>query len=299
MVRTKVFVGNLSFQTKEAELAKEFEAAGKVISANIITRGPRSLGYGFVEMENLPDAENAVKLLSKKEINGRPINVEIAKPRDETAAPSEQKDAQSESAPRGGFRGRGRGGRGRGTFRGGFRGGRGGAPAQSGFSEAPRGTSRGGFRGGRGRGGAEGGRGGANANSNSNAKPVEDRTPSKTTLFVANLPFGLDDAGFSKVLKDHSLTFKAAHVVIKKNGRSKGFGFIEFENEVDQQKALNALNDKEVEGRALVVKVALTESPRQEGGKQEVSAPATTPAPTSTPATAPATTTPAPKQEKK
>jgi RNA recognition motif-containing protein len=95
------------------------------------------------------------------------------------------------------------------------------------------------------------------------------------------------------------LTFKAAHVVIKKNGRSKGFGFIEFENEVDQQKALNALNDKEVEGRALVVKVALTESPRQEGGKQEVSAPATTPAPTSTPATAPATTTPAPKQEKK
>jgi RNA recognition motif-containing protein len=281
MVRTKVFVGNLSFQTKEAELAKEFEAAGKVISANIITRGPRSLGYGFVEMENLPDAENAVKLLSKKEINGRPINVEIAKPRDETAQP-EEKDAD---ASRGGFRGRGRG-RGRGTFRGGFRG-RGGPT--TGF--APRGTTtRGGFRGGRGRGGAEGGRGGANANANANAnnaKPAEDRTPSKTTLFVANLPFSLDDAGFSKVLKDHNLTFKAAHVVIKKNGRSKGFGFIEFENEIDQQKALNALNDKEVEGRALVVKVALTESPRQEGGKQEEQAPATNNA------------TPAPKQEKK
>jgi RNA recognition motif-containing protein len=57
------------------------------------------------------------------------------------------------------------------------------------------------------------------------------------------------------------LTFKGAHVVIKKNGRSKGFGFIEFENEGDQQKALNALNNKEVDGRALVVKVALTESP--------------------------------------
>lgn len=286
-----MFVGNLSFQTKEAELAKEFEAAGKVISANIITRGPRSLGYGFVEMENLPDAENAVKLLSKKEINGRPINVEIAKPRDETAQP-EEKDAQ---ASRGGFRGRGRGTRGergvaRGTFRGGFRGTRGGAT--TGF--VPRGTTaRGGFRGSRGRGGAEGGRGGANANANT-ARPVEDRTPSKTTLFVANLPFSLDDAGFSKVLKDHNLTFKAAHVVIKKNGRSKGFGFIEFENEVDQQKALNALNDKEVEGRALVVKVALTESPRQEGGKQEeVQAPAQAPAPATN------TATPAPKQEKK
>lgn len=64
-------------------------------------------------MESLPDAgryfiypclllvENAVKLLSKKEINGRPINVEIAKPRDETAQ-NEKKDAQPS---RGGFRG--------------------------------------------------------------------------------------------------------------------------------------------------------------------------------------------------
>jgi len=85
MVRTKVFVGNLSFTTKENELAKEFEVAGKVISANIITRGPRSLGYGFVEMENEADANNAVKLLDKKEIDGRPINVEVAKLRDETA----------------------------------------------------------------------------------------------------------------------------------------------------------------------------------------------------------------------
>lgn len=266
MVRTKVFVGNLSFQTREAELAKEFEAAGKVISANIITRGPRSLGYGFVEMESLPDAENAVKLLSKKEINGRPINVEIAKPRDETAQ-TEKKDAQPS---RGGFRGRGRG-RGRGNFRGR---GRGGAT-----SFAPRG--RGGARGGAPRGGAN------NANANprpNNAKPAEDRTPSKTTLFVANLPFSLDDASFSKVLKDHSVSFSAAHVVVKKNGRSKGFGFIQFENEGDQQKALGYLNNKEVEGRALVVKVALTESPRQEGGKQEE---------------APATNNAAPKQEKK
>jgi len=84
-MRTKVFVGNLSFATKENELAKEFEAAGKVISANIITRGPRSLGYGFVELDSESDAENAVRLLNKKEIDGRPINVEVAKPREEGA----------------------------------------------------------------------------------------------------------------------------------------------------------------------------------------------------------------------
>jgi len=103
-------------------------------------------------------------------------------------------------------------------------------------------------------------------------------------LFVANLPFSLDDAGFTKVLKDNTLTFKAAHVVQKRNGRSKGFGFIEFENEGDQQKSLNALNNKEVEGRELVVKVALTEQPHERRGEGKAeenkqTAPAPTPAP--------------------
>jgi len=66
MVRTKVFVGNLDFKTKEPELAAAFGAAGKVIGANIITRGPRSLGYGFVEMETEEDAQKAVQLMNKK-----------------------------------------------------------------------------------------------------------------------------------------------------------------------------------------------------------------------------------------
>jgi len=84
MVRTKVFVGNLAFSTKEPELAAAFGEAGKVIGANIITRGPRSLGYGFVEMDSEDDAKKAVELMNKKELNGRQINVEIAKPQDET-----------------------------------------------------------------------------------------------------------------------------------------------------------------------------------------------------------------------
>jgi len=52
--------------------------------------------------------------------------------------------------------------------------------------------------------------------------------------------------------------------VKKRSGRSKGFGFVEFDNEGDQQKALTALNNKQIEGRELVVKVALTEN-RTEG----------------------------------
>jgi len=275
MARTKVFVGNLSFATKENELTKEFEAAGKVISVNIITRGPRSLGYGFVEMDNEADAENAVKLLNKKEIDGRPINVEVAKPREE-GAEGEQTGANATRGGRGGRGGRGRGGRGgerggeRGTEggRGGFR--RGGERGGEGNFRFKRRTdegeettgenaeqkTRGGFRGGRGRGGERGGRGGARREERSQ----EDRTPSTTTLFVANLPFALEDDGFGKVLKDGSLTFKSAHVVKKKSGRSKGFGFVEFDNEGDQQKALAALNNKQIDGRELVVKVALTEN---------------------------------------
>jgi len=70
-------------------------------------------------------------------------------------------------------------------------------------------------------------------------------------------------------LKEGTLAFKSAHVVKKKSGRSKGFGFVEFDNEGDQQKALAALNNKNIEGRELVVKVALTEIKSEEGGQAE------------------------------
>jgi len=240
MVRTKVFVGNLDFQTKEAELVKEFGAAGKVISANIITRGPRSLGYGFVEMESEEDATKAVTLLNKKEIDGRPVNVEVARPRDEST------EEKGNSPRETGFRG----GRGRG---GGFRGGRGR-----------------GFRGGRGTSSFRP-RGSGNQNEERSPRQTsprepreprgeENRTPSKTMLFVANLPFKLDDDSFAKVFKDATLNYKSAHVVRnQRSGRSKGFGFVEFENEADQQKALNTVNKMIVDERELSVKVALTE----------------------------------------
>lgn len=290
MVRTKVFVGNLSFATKENELAKEFETAGKVISANIITRGPRSLGYGFVEMDNESDAENAVKLLNKKEIDGRPINVEVAKPREEGADEQKQEGGSPTRGGRGG-RGRGRGGFSSRGARGGFapRGGRGGSEGANdggnfrrrfrrregsddeGEEQTQNGNRRrGGSRGGAPRGAPRGGARGGPLRQRREDQP-DTRAPSQTTLFVANLPFSLDDDSFAKILKEANLAFKSAYVVKKKSQRSKGYGFVEFENEGDQQKALTALNNKQVEGRELVVKVALTEN-KTEGN---VNAPAT------------------------
>lgn len=264
MVRTKVFVGNLAFKTTEAELAKEFAVAGTVISANIITRGPRSLGYGFVEFDSEEEANKAVTLLDKKEIDGRPVNVEVAKPRAEGEAENKQQD--DNGAARGGFRRRGFRGRGRGGFRGGRgRGGfRGGRQAPEGGSEEVEDTyrPRGGFRRGRGNRGIRGGRGG-NGGVRAPRAPREqqpdNRVESKTTLFVANLPFALDDEGFGKVFGEAGLKFKTAHVVKKRNGRSKGFGFAEFDSEDDQKKALTALDKKPISERPLIVKIALTE----------------------------------------
>jgi len=256
MVRTKVFVGNLAFSTKEPELAAAFGAAGKVIGANIITRGPRSLGYGFVEMESEEDANKAVELMNKKEVNGRQINVEVAKPQEETKEKEPRPQGENGAAPRGGRRG-GRGGGGR--VRTGYRRrkeGEEGEGADDKAEEDQEGNEEG-----------EGQRRPRRRNrGRTGQKRVSDesneREESKTTLFVANLPFGLDDDGFAKVVVELGVKPKTAHVVKKRNGRSKGYGFVEFENEADQKKALDGLNKKVVEGRELSVKVALTEQPR-------------------------------------
>jgi len=266
MVRTKVFVGNLDFRTREAELAKAFAVAGKVISANIITRGPRSLGYGFVEFDNEEDANNAVKALNKTEVDGRPINVEVAKAREELQQQQQENQAQNqnENNQQAASEDSGRGGRGRG------RGGRGGRGTRG--TRGTRGAARGGARGGRGGGyrrrdestGGKQEEQPQQQNQQNQQQQPDNRTPSKTLLFVANLPFKLDDDTFGQIFKDAGVTYKNAYVVKnQRSGRSKGFGFAEFENETDQQKALNAVNNKTVDERTLVVKVALTEAPQQ------------------------------------
>jgi len=236
---TKVFVGNLAFKTRENELADAFRSVVTVSNAKIITRRGRSLGYGFIEVSNEQDAQKAVTAMDKKDFDGRQINVEVARPREEIQQ-QQQNEQQGEPRRGGYFRG-GRGGfRGGRGGRGGFRGGRGG---------------RGGFRGGRG--GFRGGRGGFRGG---REQGPDTRVESQTSLFVANLPFSLDDAAFGKIFSDAGLRFKAAHVVTKRNGKSKGFGFVEFETNEDQQKALQTLNGKQVEGRDITLKVALTDN---------------------------------------
>ncbi|KAJ3034486.1 hypothetical protein HK097_004496 [Rhizophlyctis rosea] len=80
---------------------------------------------------------------------------------------------------------------------------------------------------------------------------------SKTTVFVANLPFKVTNEDMFSIFQEYKVT--SAHVVNDpdRNGRNKGFGFVELENEEQQQKVLNELKNVVVDGRELVIKVAL------------------------------------------
>ncbi len=108
---TKLYVGNLAFQTTSEELQELFAQAGTVQSASVVEDRDtgRSRGFGFVEMSSNEEAAAAIDQFNGKEVNGRALKVNEAKPREN----------------RGGGGGRGFGG-GRGGFggnRGGNRGG--------------------------------------------------------------------------------------------------------------------------------------------------------------------------------
>ncbi|KAF9438934.1 hypothetical protein BGZ76_002933 [Entomortierella beljakovae] len=75
----KVFVGNLAFQTTEEQLTETFSKPNPVVKVNIITRGTRSLGYGFVTYEAIEHVKAAVEAHNKSQLGGREINVEVAK----------------------------------------------------------------------------------------------------------------------------------------------------------------------------------------------------------------------------
>ena len=81
----KLFVGNLPYSTNDQSLNDMFSGYGAVSSANIITDkfSGRSRGFGFVEMESDDDAEKAIKEMNGKDIDGRQIVVNEARPREE------------------------------------------------------------------------------------------------------------------------------------------------------------------------------------------------------------------------
>ncbi len=81
-------------------------------------------------------------------------------------------------------------------------------------------------------------------------------------LFVGNLPFSMADADLNSIFSAYGAVTSANVVIDKFSKRSKGFGFVEFENEEDAAKAMEALNNSEQMGRNIAVKEALPKPDR-------------------------------------
>ena len=85
MASQNLFIGSLAFATTDDGLKAHFEQVGPVASARVITDrdSGRSKGFGFVEMENDDDNQKAIDQLNGKELDGREINVSVAKPKED------------------------------------------------------------------------------------------------------------------------------------------------------------------------------------------------------------------------
>jgi len=81
----KLFVGNLSFNTTENDLQDAFAAHGTVIEANLMmdraTGRPR--GFAFVTMSSAEEAQKAIAAMNGKELDGRALTVNVARPRED------------------------------------------------------------------------------------------------------------------------------------------------------------------------------------------------------------------------
>jgi len=274
---SKVFVGNLAFQTTDQALAEAFQDCGKVKSGVVITRGRRSLGYGFVEFETHDSALEAVKSKNNTQLKGRILKVEIASDNppvrsspdnqqdrglrnspgsasnpDNTGAPAARRKRNLRVRPRRSlkpmegnpipsdnpkppFRERTTAN----TL----------ADRPSGPNTKPPGDrerererdrdrDRDNYNNNPPRGPP---RPRKRFQRNNNNQNVEDRVLSKTAVFVANLPFGVKDEELLQFFKDNNP--KTAHVVVTRNGRSRGYGFVDFEAENDQLSAINSKNN--------------------------------------------------------
>jgi len=109
---TKLYVGNLSFNTSTQELEQMFGEVGTVESANIIEdrETGRSRGFAFVEMSSKEEAQNAITTLNGKEIDGRELTVNEAKPREDRGGGGGNRGGGGGRRGYGGGGGRGGGG---------------------------------------------------------------------------------------------------------------------------------------------------------------------------------------------
>ena len=119
-MNTKLFVGNISFNTTENDLQDAFAAHGTVTEANLMVdrMSGRPRGFGFVTMSTPEEAQKAIQAMNGASLDGRNLTVNLARPR-------EERSGGGGGGDRGGYGGGRGGGGGRREYSGGGGGGRG------------------------------------------------------------------------------------------------------------------------------------------------------------------------------
>nr|GAT53980.1 RNA-binding domain-containing protein [Mycena chlorophos] len=272
----KVFAGNLAYSTTEEGLKTFFAPVqSDILSVQVILRGTRSAGYGFVALSTAEAAQKAVEALDKKELDGRQVIVEIAKPSEQKEKEKKEKKAKRKPGRRGSKAVPGEVSEAE-------------ANGDAAKTEAAPGTDEAAkpkkkkkkaakkpkaAKEGEEAPAAEGDAAPAAdaAKKPRTRKPKTPRVPrpagedpvgeqSKTMLFVANLGFNIDDAGLSALFTDAGIKVVSARIVRRRWGqprKSKGYGFVDVGGEEEQKKAIEALTGKDVGGRAIAVKIAV------------------------------------------
>jgi cold-inducible RNA-binding protein len=105
---TKLFVGNLSFNTTENDLQDAFAAHGTVVEATLMMdrMSGRSRGFAFVTMGTPDEAQKAIEAMNGSQLDGRPLTVNIARPREERPPGGGRRDFRGGGGGGGGGRNR-------------------------------------------------------------------------------------------------------------------------------------------------------------------------------------------------
>ncbi|KAF9076372.1 hypothetical protein BDP27DRAFT_1284084 [Rhodocollybia butyracea] len=289
----KVFAGNLAYTTTDEGLKAFFAPVqNDILSAQVILRGTRSAGYGFVALSSAEAAQKAVDNLDKQLLDGRPVIVELAKQPDQKDKEKKERKPKRRPGRRGSKAVPGE------VSEAEANGDAAKAEGAAGISETEKPKKKKSKKSRKPKSVIEGevmevaaptGEATTEATTAKKAprqrKPRVPRTPrpagedpegeqSKTVLFVANLGFNIDDAGLAALFTEAGVSVTSARIVRRRWGhprRSKGYGFVDVGGEEEQKKAIEALQGKDVGGRPIAVKIAVN-TPHDEEAAEAASA---------------------------
>jgi RNA recognition motif-containing protein len=263
----RLYVGNLAFNATVSDLESQLKSHNLTGTVTVITyKSGRSKGCAIIEFSNKSDAATAANKLNQVELNGRKIYLREDreekgfadkkstttgdKPKQSKPATNNQESKENNGSNRGGGRGRGtRGGRG-GLRRGAmsiFRGkvsGRGGSASRGGDDNHTNTTRK------------SDNDNNNNNNSNNNTKSeAKVSTNDGTNVWVGNLSWETTGEGLKTLFNTYGKVVSASVATHRNNAeRSRGYGTVKMSSISEADAAIQALNDKEFEGRKLQVR---------------------------------------------